>query len=52
MLICTAVQLGNLGLPVNATYGAQIPVTNYEEVVVKMRVGLNIVYSCQIFFFK
>lgn len=49
-LISTVVLLGNLGLLVNSTCGAQTPVTIYEEVIVKMGVGLNIVCSCQDFF--
>lgn len=51
MLISTAVQLGNVGLLVNFTRGAQIPITIYEEVIVEMRVGLNIV-SDYFFFFS
>lgn len=52
MLICTAVQLGNVGLLVNFTRGAQIPFTIYEEVIVEMRVGLNIVSDYFFFFFS
>lgn len=48
MLIYTAAQLENWDLLVNSTCGAQTPITNHEEVIVKMRLGLNIAYSCQI----
>lgn len=51
-LISSVVLLENLGLLVNSTCGAQTPVTIYEEVIVKMGVGLNIVCSCQDFFLK
>lgn len=50
MLIYTAVQLGNSGLLVNSTCEAQKPITNYEDVIVKMGARLNSVYLCQIFF--
>lgn len=46
MLICIAVQLGNTGLVVDSTCGAQMPITTCEGVTVKMSTGLNIV--CQI----
>lgn len=50
MLLRNVVQLGNLGLQVSSVCGAQIPITICEEVIVKMRVGLNTVYLCHIFF--